>query len=169
MTVDVAIVGGGVAGSSLAIVLSRAGVKVAVVERERRFRDRLRGEALMPWGAALAGELGIADALPESGSHTLPVWQTYVDRQPRPPYDWRANVPTGDVLWGIRHPGLQEVLLSQAEVAGAIVLRPAKAMRPDRDRSGQLVVPVESKRGTTEIRVRLVGRSDHWGRHRPHR
>ena len=37
--VDVTIVGGGLAGSTLAIALGREGVKVAVVERERRFRD----------------------------------------------------------------------------------------------------------------------------------
>ena len=34
--VDVAIVGGGIAGSTLGIVLARAGVKVAIVERDGR-------------------------------------------------------------------------------------------------------------------------------------
>ena len=135
-------------------------MRVAVVERERRFRDRVRGEALMPWGTALAGELGIAGALPESGSHPLPIWQTYVDRQPRPPYDWRPDVPTGDGLWGVCHPGLQEVLLSRAEASGAVVLRPAKALRPRRGRPDFLIVPVASERGVTEIRTRLLVGAD---------
>jgi len=48
--VDVVIVGGGIAGSSLAAALAKAGLGVVVVERERRFRDRVRGESVHPWG-----------------------------------------------------------------------------------------------------------------------
>jgi 2-polyprenyl-6-methoxyphenol hydroxylase-like FAD-dependent oxidoreductase len=47
--VDVVIVGGGIAGSSLAASLANAGLGVVGVERERRFRDRVRGESLHPW------------------------------------------------------------------------------------------------------------------------
>jgi 2-polyprenyl-6-methoxyphenol hydroxylase-like FAD-dependent oxidoreductase len=158
--VDVAIVGGGIAGSSLAITLARAGVSVAVVEREATFRDRIRGESLWPWGAALAGELGIRDALPESGSHPLPIWQTYHERQPDPPYDWRPDVPSGDVMWGVSHPGLQTALLRRAEEAGAIVLRPARARRPERDRSGGWILPVESASGRTAVHARLIVGAD---------
>ena len=157
---DVAIVGGGVAGSTLAIVLARAGVTVAVVERERRFRDRVRGEALMPWGASLAARLGIDDLLPQSGAHPLPIWQTYIDREPRPPHDWRLDSPTGDSLWGVNHPGLQETLLQCARTAGAIVLRPAKVHRPQRDRPGSFVLPVESSDQSIDIRARLVVGAD---------
>jgi 2-polyprenyl-6-methoxyphenol hydroxylase-like FAD-dependent oxidoreductase len=158
--VDVAIVGGGIAGSTLGIVLARAGASVAIVEREARFRDRIRGEALMPWGATLAGQLGIADALPESGAHPLPIWQTYRDREPQPPYDWRTDSPSGDGLWGVNHPGLQEALLRRAEAAGATVFRPAKAHRPHRDPGGALRIPIEAAAGTVEMRARLVVGAD---------
>jgi 2-polyprenyl-6-methoxyphenol hydroxylase-like FAD-dependent oxidoreductase len=157
---DVAIVGGGIGGSALGIVLARAGVRVAIVEREGRFRDRVRGEALMPWGATLAGELGIADALPAAGAHPLPIWQTYRDRDPQPPYDWRDDSPSGDGLWGINHPALQETLLRGAEEAGATVLRPAKALEPRRGRGGEVVLPVETSEGALEIRARLVVGAD---------
>ncbi len=159
-TVDVAIVGGGIAGSTLGIVLARAGMKVAIVEREARFRDRIRGEALMPWGATLAGKLGIADALPESGAHPLPIWQTYRAREPQPPYDWRTDSPSGDGLWGVDHPSLQEALIQRAEAAGAIVIRPAKAHRPRRDSGGTLRIPVETGLGTIELRARLIVGAD---------
>ena len=53
---DVIVVGGGIAGSTLAGVLARSGLGVLVVEKEARFRDRVRGEATLPWG--------LADALP---------------------------------------------------------------------------------------------------------
>jgi len=158
--VDVAIVGGGIAGSTLAIVLGRAGVKVAIVEREGVFRDRVRGEALMPWGTALARELGVLDALAASSCHPLPIWQTYLDREPREPYDWRPDVPTGDGLWGVSHPGLQEVLLRRAIDSGATVLRPAKALRRTRGGAGRIVVPVQCDLGQTEIRARLVVAAD---------
>src|SRR5215218_445398 len=47
---DVVVVGGGVAGSSLGAALARAGLEVLVVEREARFRDRVRGDSLFGWG-----------------------------------------------------------------------------------------------------------------------
>ena len=50
--VDVVIVGGGIAGSTLAASLARAGRGVAVVERERRFQDRVRGESIQGPGGS---------------------------------------------------------------------------------------------------------------------
>jgi menaquinone-9 beta-reductase len=47
---DVVVVGGGIAGSSLGAALARAGLAVLVVEREARFRDRVRGDGMFPWG-----------------------------------------------------------------------------------------------------------------------
>jgi len=49
---DVIIVGGGLAGSALAGVLAQSGLGVLLVEREARFRDRIRGEVTWPWGWA---------------------------------------------------------------------------------------------------------------------
>lgn len=157
--VDVAIAGGGVAGSALAIALARAGLEVALVEREVRFRDRVRGDSFFPWGAREATLLGLADLLPQSGARPLPIWQTYAERQPRPPYDWRTDVPTGDVVWGIDHPALQETLFQQAAADGARTLRPAKALAPTRDEQ-RLLLPVESPAGSALIRARLVVGAD---------
>ncbi|MDQ2683518.1 MAG: FAD-dependent oxidoreductase, partial [Chloroflexota bacterium] len=41
--VDVVVIGGGVAGSAAAIALADAGLQVLLIEREPRFRDRVRG------------------------------------------------------------------------------------------------------------------------------
>lgn len=51
---DLVIVGGGIAGSSLAIVMARLGFDVVVLEKERQFRDRVRGEVIYPWGVCLS-------------------------------------------------------------------------------------------------------------------
>jgi len=125
---DVVVVGGGIAGSALGAALARAGLPVLVVEREARFRDRVRGDALFPWGVVEMRRLGLAECLPASGAHPLPWWQVYDDGLPGEPYDWRTDVPSGDVVWGVNHPGLQEALCLETAAAGAVTMRPAKAL-----------------------------------------
>jgi 2-polyprenyl-6-methoxyphenol hydroxylase-like FAD-dependent oxidoreductase len=55
---DVVIVGGGIAGSALALVLAKGGLGVTVLERQREYRDRVRGEFLANWGVAEADATG---------------------------------------------------------------------------------------------------------------
>jgi len=63
---DLIIVGGGLAGASLAIALAGRGSRILIVEQHDEFRDRIRGEVLMPWGSLEARRLGIYDLLLES-------------------------------------------------------------------------------------------------------
>jgi menaquinone-9 beta-reductase len=56
---DVIVVGGGVAGSSLAILLGRAGVGVELYEQHVFPRDKACAEGLMPSGVAVLGRLGL--------------------------------------------------------------------------------------------------------------
>ena len=63
MNYDLIVVGGGVAGSSLARRMAADGARVLVLERETEFRDRIRGEFLQPWGVAETRKLGVAEAL----------------------------------------------------------------------------------------------------------
>ena len=44
VTVDVAIVGGGIAGAALATVLARDGYEVLLLERQTSYRDKVRTE-----------------------------------------------------------------------------------------------------------------------------
>ena len=60
---DLITVGGGLAGAALARSLAQEGARVLVLEREREFRDRVRGELVHPWGVAEARKLGIYDLL----------------------------------------------------------------------------------------------------------
>jgi flavin-dependent dehydrogenase len=62
-TYDIVTVGGGIAAAALAKAMAERGAKVLVLERETQFKDRVRGEFLVPWGAAEARELGIRDLL----------------------------------------------------------------------------------------------------------
>jgi flavin-dependent dehydrogenase len=56
---DLIIVGGGLAGSALAKGLAETGARVLVLERERQFRDRVRGEGMHPWGVPEVRALGL--------------------------------------------------------------------------------------------------------------
>ncbi|MDQ3411333.1 MAG: FAD-dependent oxidoreductase [Chloroflexota bacterium] len=47
---DIVVIGAGVAGLSAAHALAELGLGVIVVESSPGFRDRIRGEALHPWG-----------------------------------------------------------------------------------------------------------------------
>ncbi len=69
---DVAIVGGGVSGSSLAIVLRRRGIAVVLIERGETFRDRIRGETVHPWGTNEMRRLDLYD-LAVNGARARPL------------------------------------------------------------------------------------------------
>ena len=56
---DVAIVGAGPAGSALAIMLGRKGVRTVLLDRSRFPRDKACGEGLMPAGVSVLEELGV--------------------------------------------------------------------------------------------------------------
>ena len=74
---DVLIVGGGIAGSSLATALARDGLGVVVLEASREFEDRVRGESMLPWGVAEARELGVEQTLLDAGGRVTPIWVQY--------------------------------------------------------------------------------------------
>jgi flavin-dependent dehydrogenase len=60
---DVVISGAGVAGSTLAILLGRAGLSVRLYERHRFPREKACAEGLMPVGVGVLARLGLADSL----------------------------------------------------------------------------------------------------------
>jgi flavin-dependent dehydrogenase len=59
--VDLLIAGGGIAGSSLAILMGRQGCTVGLYERSRFPREKPCGEGLMPAGVAVLERLGVAE------------------------------------------------------------------------------------------------------------
>ena len=75
---DLITVGGGLGGSALAKNMAEIGVRVLVLERERQFSDRVRGEWLAPWGVAEAQRIGVYDTLLERCAHELPNFTLWV-------------------------------------------------------------------------------------------
>ena len=56
---DIAIVGGGPGGATLANIFASRGVKVALIVRQKDFSKEFRGEALMPSGKEVLDQIGI--------------------------------------------------------------------------------------------------------------
>jgi 2-polyprenyl-6-methoxyphenol hydroxylase-like FAD-dependent oxidoreductase len=60
---NVVVLGAGIAGASIAAVLARAGIEVLLLERQREYRDRVRGEFVAPWGVMEARALGLESVI----------------------------------------------------------------------------------------------------------
>lgn len=159
-SVDVAVVGGGIAGSAVAALLAEDGLGVLVVERERRFRDRVRGEALHPWGAAEADRLGFVPVLRAAGARPLPIWQRYADRAPVDPFRWAEVLPDGHVEWSVPHPVLQERMLDLAAARGASVARPVRVTGFRRLPGESSEIELATESDIVAVRARLVVGAD---------
>ena len=115
---DIITVGGGIAASALARAMAERGAKVLVLEREKQFKDRVRGEAVVSWGVAEANELGICSLLKEKCAHDVPHVEGGAGLR-----DLRATTPQQSPLLSFPHQVMQETLLAAAENAGAEVRR----------------------------------------------
>jgi 2-polyprenyl-6-methoxyphenol hydroxylase-like FAD-dependent oxidoreductase len=121
---DLLIVGGGIAGAALAAAMAGEGRQVLLLERQARFRDRIRGEAMMPWGVQEATTLGLLPAFQRAAARATPYWTTWIDGQPTPPQDFGPTAG-GPGFLAMSHPALQEALVRHAATRGAELLRGA--------------------------------------------
>jgi len=125
---DVIVVGGGIAGAALARSLAQANLDVVVLERQEVFRDRVRGEAMMPWGVLEARRLGVEPLLLDAGGQFATRTVSYDEiRSPAEAEEggltldlFAAGVPG---ILDVGHPQASEALLSGAAAAGATVVR----------------------------------------------
>jgi 2-polyprenyl-6-methoxyphenol hydroxylase-like FAD-dependent oxidoreductase len=122
---DIITVGGGLAGSSLAKVMAEHGSRVLVLERETEFKDRVRGEAMSPWGVADAERIGTLDVLMSAGGHELPKLHGYLGQMQIMERDLPSTTPDGKPMLAYYHPRAQEALIAAAAKAGAEVIRGA--------------------------------------------
>jgi len=150
---DIVTIGGGLGASALARAMAERGAKVLVLEQERRFRDRVRGEYVCPWGVTEAKELGILDLLRRNCAGELP-W-TDLGFGPR---NLLETTPQQLPGLSFSHPEMQEALLAAAEAVGAEVRR---GVTVERIETGQQPVVVAAADGHTErIAARLIVAAD---------
>src|SRR4051812_17592637 len=120
---DALIIGGGPAGSTAAILLARAGWRVAVIEKCAFPRRKVCGEFISAATWPLLHELGVGDALKaRAGPAVRRVGLFAGTAQFAVPIAQRQNEPDGGRAVFREH--LDAVLLDRARQAGAMVWQP---------------------------------------------
>ncbi len=153
-TYDIITVGGGLGGAALAKAMAEHGARVLVVEREKQFKDRVRGENLAPWGVAETRVLGIYDLLRHTCAHEAPRFGVYTEPEFGEPRDLIATTSQRLPFVTFYHPTMQEVLLQAAAEAGAEIRRGASVR--DVKLGGVPTVVVEQDGRVEEMQARLV-------------
>jgi len=164
MDADVVVVGGGIAGCTLAIRLADAGIAVTVLEREQIYRDIVRGEAMVPWGFREAVELGVSETILRTEgvsvmTKMVPYDESFsVEAAQRRSRDLSAAVPGAPGVVGVGHPQLRESLATAAVKAGATVVR---GVRRASVRAGAVPsVSYEADDGPQTLMCRLIVGAD---------
>lgn len=155
---DLIIVGGGLGGSSLAASIAKRGARVLLLERERQFKDRVRGECVFPWGVAEAIQLDVLELLRDRCAHELRWMDFYSGNVLTVHRPVAATTPQQLPCITFYHPTMQELLIGAAVSAGACVRRgvSVKEVRP----GNPATVIVGDNRHDQEIRARLVVGAD---------
>ncbi|MGH8289171.1 MAG: NAD(P)/FAD-dependent oxidoreductase [Steroidobacteraceae bacterium] len=126
-TYDGIIIGGGPAGSTAAILLSRAGWSVALLEAKRFPRRKVCGECIAASNLPLLDALGVGEALRQRAGPVLrrvALWRGDESITARLP----AHADRHPWGYALRREHLDLLLIEQARAAGATVLQPAKAL-----------------------------------------
>ena len=156
---DVVIVGARCAGSPLAALLARQGVKVALVERATFPRDTLSTHIFETDALAFLDRLGVADRLRATGAPFIFKSDVRADGF-RSLVDWPQRQGDIGALASIRRFVLDPILASAAEDSGAQV-RMATTVTGLVQDSGRVVGVRTSHNGAeTELRARLVVGAD---------
>src|SRR5260221_7847899 len=131
---DVAVVGGGPAGSAAASALALRGHRVLVLERERFPRFHI-GESQLPWTNEILHALGARDIIAASGF--VEKWGASF-RAPDGPAEQYADFQTGletptPQTFQVLRERFDEILLRHSETCGAAVLEELRLVDEDFD------------------------------------
>ena len=128
---DVAIIGGGPAGSTLGTVLARRGHAVAIFERERMPREHV-GESLIPGCLGLLEQTGVLPKI-ESAGFNVKNGATYVWGQTRTPWTVRfEEAAAGGALHALQvdRAKFDKILLDHSRESGVEVHENCNVLGP---------------------------------------
>lgn len=135
---DVVVVGGRVAGASTAMLLARAGLKVALVDRGRRGSDTLSTHALMRPAVMQLSRWGVLDRVVAAG--TPAIRRTVFHYPDGEDVDVAIKSRSGvDALYAPRRHLLDRLLVEAAEDAGVHVLHETTVTSLRRDPMSRVI------------------------------
>jgi FADH2-dependent halogenase len=153
---DVAVIGGGPGGSSVATALARRGRSVLLLERDRFPRFHI-GESQLPWINGVLEALGAHDAVAKAGF--VEKWGasfSEIDGTPAAYVDFTAAVETPvPQTYQVPRAAFDEVLLRHAERSGVIVREEHRALDAAFDPDG-VTLRFTGPAGPGEARVQAV-------------
>lgn len=155
-TFDLVIVGGGIAGCALGRAMAQSGAEVLILEKEPRYRDRIRGEAIMPWGGLEAKALGLYDILLSSCGLEVPYETFVVAGEFTTPRHYPSSTPGKTGILSFFHPEMQDVMVRAASDAGAEIWRGASVRAISPGEQGTIEVMSEGAVSTVSARL-IVG------------
>lgn len=142
-----------------------------VLERLLVFRDRVRGEALYPWGVAEARTLGFYRLLLGTCAHEARFWSMYALSMLTQHRDLTRSGPHRAGALTFYHPEMQEAISVAAEAAGAEVCRGVEVVEvtPGNPTAVHAVANGEVKTFRARLVIGADGRNSKvrgWGRFR---
>jgi 2-polyprenyl-6-methoxyphenol hydroxylase-like FAD-dependent oxidoreductase len=157
---DVVVVGGRVAGASTAMLLARAGVRVALVDRAAYGSDTVSTHGLMRAGVLQLSRWGLLDDVVRAG--TPPIGRTlfhYADSEPEQVSI--RSTPGVDALYAPRRVVLDRILVDSAAAAGADVHHDTAMTALLRDNGRVRGIRVLDHNGSAlELRARITVGAD---------
>lgn len=152
---DVVVVGGGPGGSTTAAFLARAGLRVALLEREPFPRFHV-GESLLPAMLPLLDRLGVHDAVRARGFQ-VKYGASFHDQETgrEHTFFFLPGKPWPDYAYEVPRAEFDAVLLDHARRVGARVFQPATATAVAFDPEG-VTVQASGERVPATIRARVL-------------
>lgn len=156
--VDVAIIGAGPAGSTLATLLAKSGLSCAIVDRDLLPRDKVCGEFLSYDALPILESIGAASMIDSTGARRITRCRIFGSSR-----TYEFEFP--DEARGISRKQLDALLLENAAAHGAVRMDGWTALRVEQTRDQPALV-VEARSGELrEIRPKVVaGAWGRWGR-----
>jgi len=155
---DVLVVGGGPAGSALAILLRRRGHDVVLVDEARFPRDKVCGESVSPEAWRLLEDLGAAPGVRALQPH--PVRGMALVSPDGTAFRGLYRRSDDDLGFAVRRDRLDHVLLGQARRVGVEVREATRASSIEWHPGAPSAVTVENGAGPEHIHARLVAGAD---------
>jgi menaquinone-9 beta-reductase len=153
MHVEVAIIGGGLAGSAMAALLARYGVGVALLERDRFPRDKVCGEFLSYDVLPILDRMSLLDQIDDAGASRIRRCRIIGEHR-------TLEFEFPREARGISRRTLDELLFRAAGAAGARLIEGATVTAID---GNSLTLIRDEERETLTAKV-LIGAWGRWGR-----